>query len=45
MDMDFNDFSVDISVFQAKWVSKWVSDFRGAGVVLCEVGSLVGDIW
>ena len=34
MSMDFNDFSVDISAFQAKWVSKWASDFRGAGAVL-----------
>jgi hypothetical protein len=34
MNMDFNDFSVDISAFQAKWMSKRVSGFRGSGVVL-----------
>tara|TARA_B100002003_G_C13719638_1_gene360384 strand:+ start:135 stop:290 length:156 start_codon:yes stop_codon:yes gene_type:complete len=28
--MGFNDFSLDISAFQAKWAS----DFRGAGAVL-----------
>jgi hypothetical protein len=41
MDMDFNDFSVDISAFQAKRESKWESYFRGAGVVVNGVGSLV----
>ena len=36
--------SVDISAFQANWGSKWGSDFRGVGVAVCGVGSLVGGV-
>ena len=38
---------MDISAFQAKWASKWASDFRGVGAVVFCLGLLwvVMGVW